>query len=512
MVPCPWARDAAAMYRGEDVGVHLTLNSEWSNYRWGPITHSPSLLDGDGGFPRTVEDVWDHADLDEVRKECRAQLERAIYWGFDVSHLDSHMGTMQLRPEFFDVYLETAVDFRLPLRMAPRGGRAPDRLPVPAARRAGRRRLPRSLRVHERRLAARDRRRRCSIARARRHRGLPASRRSTPTSCARRIPTGRTASRTTRSSRRDPSFARSDRAGRRHADRLPRAARAPASRATRDGVARDTRRARGAVRRRDARRTAHRRRARVPLLRRRPDGDADEIFGDERGAAVLQAQRFGEHVAAWLMLVVVHPDRAGARAAARSSCSAVDRPRRASSARATCCSRARSRATSGPASTSRTRGPGCCSRRCGFERDWVGTNMAIDTSFRRPPPAGVVVERETGTRRARLRRGARIRTGCPSSTAPSSSAPRSRRATPTGATIGFALSLGEPRRLDRPDGDRPDAAARRRRLGGASRALCADLERTRLRDRRDLLGQQPALLRQVRRPRLPRLPRRAYKA
>jgi predicted glycoside hydrolase/deacetylase ChbG (UPF0249 family) len=119
MVPCPWARDAAAQYRDDDVGVHLTLNAEWSNYRWGPITHSPSLLDGDGGFPRTVDDVWDHADLDEVRKECRAQVEKAIYWGFDVSHLDSHMGTLQLRPAFFDAYLETAVDFGLPLRMAP---------------------------------------------------------------------------------------------------------------------------------------------------------------------------------------------------------------------------------------------------------------------------------------------------------------------------------------------------------------------------------------------------------
>jgi predicted glycoside hydrolase/deacetylase ChbG (UPF0249 family) len=122
MVPCPWARDAAAMYRGEDVGVHLTLNAEWETYRWGPITHSPSLLDGDGGFPRTVQDVWDHADLDEVRKECRAQIERAIYWGFDVSHLDAHMGTLQLRADFFDVYLEMAVDFGLPLRMA--GGSA----------------------------------------------------------------------------------------------------------------------------------------------------------------------------------------------------------------------------------------------------------------------------------------------------------------------------------------------------------------------------------------------------
>jgi len=118
MVPCPWARDAAAMYRGEDIGVHLTLNAEWETYRWGPITQSPSLLDGNGGFPRTVEDTWDHADLDEVRRECRAQLERAILWGFDVSHLDSHMGTLQLRADFFDVYLELAVDFGLPLRMA----------------------------------------------------------------------------------------------------------------------------------------------------------------------------------------------------------------------------------------------------------------------------------------------------------------------------------------------------------------------------------------------------------
>jgi len=118
MVPAPWAREAAARYMGEDVGVHLTLNAEYDLYRWGPITHGPSLLDGDGGFPRTIEDVWDHADIDEVRRELRAQVERAILWGFDVSHLDSHMGTLQLKPEFFDVYLELAVDFGLPLRLS----------------------------------------------------------------------------------------------------------------------------------------------------------------------------------------------------------------------------------------------------------------------------------------------------------------------------------------------------------------------------------------------------------
>ena len=95
----------------------LTLNAEHDLYRWGPITHAPSLLDGDGGFPRTAADLWDHADLDEVRRECRAQLERAIYWGFDVSHLDAHLDAVQLKPEFFDVFLDLAEEFRLPLRL-----------------------------------------------------------------------------------------------------------------------------------------------------------------------------------------------------------------------------------------------------------------------------------------------------------------------------------------------------------------------------------------------------------
>jgi predicted glycoside hydrolase/deacetylase ChbG (UPF0249 family) len=118
MVPAPWSRDAAARYRGEDVGVHLTLNAEMETFRWGPVTHAPSLLDGDGGFPRTLPDLWDHADLDEVRRELRSQVERAILWGFDVSHLDSHMGAVQLKSEFFDVYLDLAVDFRLPIRLS----------------------------------------------------------------------------------------------------------------------------------------------------------------------------------------------------------------------------------------------------------------------------------------------------------------------------------------------------------------------------------------------------------
>jgi predicted glycoside hydrolase/deacetylase ChbG (UPF0249 family) len=94
--------------------VALTLNSEHDTFRWGPITHGSSLLDGDGGFPRTVSDLWDHADLEEARRECRAQLERAVLWGFDVSHLDAHLGAIYGRPEFFDIYLDLASEFRLP--------------------------------------------------------------------------------------------------------------------------------------------------------------------------------------------------------------------------------------------------------------------------------------------------------------------------------------------------------------------------------------------------------------
>ncbi len=117
VMPGVWSRHAAELYRGEDIGVHLTLNSELDWFRWGPLTNAPSLLDGDGGFPRTVEDLWDHADLDEVRRECRAQLERAILWGFDVTHLTTHMAALQQRPEFFDVLIDLAVSLDLPVRL-----------------------------------------------------------------------------------------------------------------------------------------------------------------------------------------------------------------------------------------------------------------------------------------------------------------------------------------------------------------------------------------------------------
>lgn len=118
MVPAPWARHAATLYElSDDVGVHLTLNAEHETYRWGPVTHAPSLLSGETGFPRDLADLWEHADPSEVFRELQAQIERAMAWGIDVTHLAPHLSAITLRPEFFDVYLELACMFRLPIRL-----------------------------------------------------------------------------------------------------------------------------------------------------------------------------------------------------------------------------------------------------------------------------------------------------------------------------------------------------------------------------------------------------------
>jgi len=132
MMPGPWSRYAADRHDGADIGIHLTLNSQLDCYRWGPLTNAPSLLDGDGGFPRTTDDLWDHADLDEVRRECRAQLERARLWGFDITHIATHLGTLQQRPEFFDVLIDVAYDAELPVRLE--SGDAEDRAGFPFRR------------------------------------------------------------------------------------------------------------------------------------------------------------------------------------------------------------------------------------------------------------------------------------------------------------------------------------------------------------------------------------------
>jgi predicted glycoside hydrolase/deacetylase ChbG (UPF0249 family) len=126
MVPCPWAREAARMFAGRDIGVHLTLTCEYPGYRWRSLTGEASLHDAEGFMPATIEAVFAKAEPGDVAAECRAQIEQAKAWGVDPTHLDSHMGTNQLDPRFFDIYLDLARDFDLPLRMA--GRREDERL------------------------------------------------------------------------------------------------------------------------------------------------------------------------------------------------------------------------------------------------------------------------------------------------------------------------------------------------------------------------------------------------
>lgn len=126
MVPCPWFEEVVAFARrrpAADLGVHITHTSEWQSYRWGPVCgpgEVPSLVDTTGHFYRDVESVYAHARLDEVERETRAQIERALAAGIDVTHLDSHMGTVQLDVNYHDLYVRLAAEYRLPIRMAQR--------------------------------------------------------------------------------------------------------------------------------------------------------------------------------------------------------------------------------------------------------------------------------------------------------------------------------------------------------------------------------------------------------
>jgi chitin disaccharide deacetylase len=119
MVPCPWFPYTAQTCRATpkiDMGVHITLTSEWNEMRWGPIsTRDPrsGLIDGEGYFFRSTEAAREHADPAAAGVEMNAQVERALAAGIDVTHIDSHMGAVfskDLLPE----YVRTALRHRLP--------------------------------------------------------------------------------------------------------------------------------------------------------------------------------------------------------------------------------------------------------------------------------------------------------------------------------------------------------------------------------------------------------------
>lgn len=119
MVPCPWFPSVVAYCRqhpGVDLGVHLTLTSEWEGYRWGPLsTRNPAsgLLDGEGYFHHRSEGAQEHADPGAVQVELDAQVARALTAGIDVTHLDTHMGTVA-HLKFVACYVQLALQHALP--------------------------------------------------------------------------------------------------------------------------------------------------------------------------------------------------------------------------------------------------------------------------------------------------------------------------------------------------------------------------------------------------------------
>lgn len=120
MMPCPWVPQFAAYVQEHpqiDVGVHLTLNAEWKNYRWGPVAGRsvvPGLVDPQGYLWRGVEQVVSNGSPDEFETEIRAQLDKALAMGIQPTHLDSHMGTCFQLP-FIERYVKLGIEKKIPV-------------------------------------------------------------------------------------------------------------------------------------------------------------------------------------------------------------------------------------------------------------------------------------------------------------------------------------------------------------------------------------------------------------
>jgi len=120
MVPCPWFNDIADWYKKHpemDIGLHLTLTSEWKNYRWGPVSNPssvPELIDPEGYLWRGVIDVASRTPVAIIEKEVRAQIERAYKRGIKPGHIDTHMGTLYSKVEYAEAFFNIAMEYGIP--------------------------------------------------------------------------------------------------------------------------------------------------------------------------------------------------------------------------------------------------------------------------------------------------------------------------------------------------------------------------------------------------------------
>jgi predicted glycoside hydrolase/deacetylase ChbG (UPF0249 family) len=121
MMPCPWVPEFKAYldtHPALDAGLHLTLTSEWDNYRWGPLAgkaNVPGLVDKQGAMYKEVAAVYFSAKPEEIDKEIHAQYDRAIAMGFTPTHLDSHMGTLFAKPAFMEKYIQLGIEKQIPV-------------------------------------------------------------------------------------------------------------------------------------------------------------------------------------------------------------------------------------------------------------------------------------------------------------------------------------------------------------------------------------------------------------
>jgi predicted glycoside hydrolase/deacetylase ChbG (UPF0249 family) len=120
MVPCPYSGELvewAKTLDSPDIGVHLTLTSEWKEYRWGPVSDTskvPGLIDPEGKMWHDVPDVIIHASAEEAETEIRAQINKVLAMGYTPSHIDTHMGTMYGSIDYIKVFLKIAQEYNIP--------------------------------------------------------------------------------------------------------------------------------------------------------------------------------------------------------------------------------------------------------------------------------------------------------------------------------------------------------------------------------------------------------------